>query len=219
MTELEELIPEARSPVKRITNVAVESGSDALISDRPKRSKSRALVLSQDSFESDEFLMDIDEIEKRAPEISLGVSQEEKKVLPKGVLVVDSQPDSLAAVQVMNRPILLCSQEDIDTFIDRSLMRITERDLQIKDVQTPINTDKGKDVRLEASKRLHSSCMNFISLAMCTNYYFYAPRSSIESTPSFLSTYMQQNAMISHVISYELKLYADFVFISEEEQR
>ncbi|KAJ8434371.1 hypothetical protein Cgig2_031617 [Carnegiea gigantea] len=193
MTELEELIPAARSPVKRLRNVVAESVSDALISDRPKRSRSRTSVPSQDSVESDGFLMQIDEIEKNYTgsqdkmhpfpqfgilSFSLGMSQEEKEVLPKGVLVVDSHPDSLAAaVQVMNcdmedivmecmttsaqrintpsllGPILLCSQEDNDTFIDRSLMRITERNLHVPDVQTPTNTDKGKDVLVEVPKR------------------------------------------------------------------
>ena len=60
--------------------------------------------------------------------------------------------------------------------------------------------------------------MNVILLAMCTNY-FYTPRSSIESVPFFLSAYIQQNAMISSAISYDLKLYANFVFNLEEEQR
>jgi len=89
MIELEELIPAARNPVKRLRNVASESVSDALISDRPKRLRSRTLVASQDSVESDGFLMKIDEIEKNymgsrdkmhpfpqfnIPSFSLGVS-------------------------------------------------------------------------------------------------------------------------------------------------
>ncbi|KAJ8441460.1 hypothetical protein Cgig2_008721 [Carnegiea gigantea] len=156
MTELEELIPGARNPVKRIRNVATESVSDAVISDRPKRSRSRTPVLSQDLFESDGFLMQIDDIEKN-------------------YMGSRDKPNSLAAaVQVMNRdmeeiimkcmtmsaqcistpslpdPILLCFQEDNDTFVDRSLMRIAKRDLQIPDVQTPTNTNKGKDVLVEA---------------------------------------------------------------------
>ena len=92
--------------------------SDVIINDRPKRSGSRTPVLSKDSFESDGFLMQIDKIEKNytgsrdkvhhfpqfdIPSFGLGVSQEEIEVMPKGVLVVDSQPDSLAAtMQVMN---------------------------------------------------------------------------------------------------------------------
>ncbi|KAJ8420608.1 hypothetical protein Cgig2_023942 [Carnegiea gigantea] len=151
MIELEELIPGARNPLKI---VATESVSDALISDRPKGSRSRTLF--------------------DVPSFRLGVSQEEKEVLPKGVVVVNSQPDSLAiVVQEINcdvedivmkcmttsaqcistsslpGPILLCSQEDNDAFVDRSL----------------------------------------------------------------------HNAMMSRIISYELKLYVDFVFNSEEEQR
>ncbi|KAJ8423745.1 hypothetical protein Cgig2_031335 [Carnegiea gigantea] len=193
MTELEELIPAARSPVERLRNVAAELVSDPLISDRPKRSRSRTPVPLQDSVESDGSLMQIDEIEKNytgsrdkmhhfpqfdIPSFSLRVSQEEKEVLLEGVLIVDSHPDSLiVAVLLMNRdvehivmkcmtasaqrintlslpgPILLWSQEDNDTFIDQSLMRIVARDLQVPDVQTPTNTDKGKDVLVEALKR------------------------------------------------------------------
>jgi len=118
MIELEELIPRARNALKRARNVAAESVSDTLISDSPKRSRSRIPVLSQDSFESDGFLIQIDEIEKNytgardevhdfpqfdVPSFSLGVSQEEKKALPRGVVVVHTQPDSLAiAVQIIN---------------------------------------------------------------------------------------------------------------------
>ncbi|KAJ8425615.1 hypothetical protein Cgig2_005294 [Carnegiea gigantea] len=138
MTELEELIPGARSPLKRVRNVAAESVSDALINDRSNRPRSRTLVLSQDSFESDGFPIQIYEIEKNymgsrdkvhdfpqfdVPSFSLGVSQEEKQALPEGIVVVDSQPDDLAAA------------------------------MQIPNVQTPTNTDKGKDVLVEALKR------------------------------------------------------------------
>lgn len=53
----------------------------------------------------------------------------------------------------------------------------------------------------------------------CVYYVCFAPPSSIESGPSFSSAYMQQNAVIFCAISYKLKLYADFVFNSEEEHR
>ncbi|KAJ8421246.1 hypothetical protein Cgig2_013347 [Carnegiea gigantea] len=82
--ELENLIPGASTPLKRVRKVAVESMSDALTRDRHKRSKSRTPILLQDSF-------------------SLGVSQEEKEALPEGVVIVDSQLGNLvAAVQVIN---------------------------------------------------------------------------------------------------------------------
>ena len=51
MTELEDLIPGAHNLAKRKRNVAAESVSDALISDRPKMSKSITPILSQDLFE------------------------------------------------------------------------------------------------------------------------------------------------------------------------
>ncbi|KAJ8420272.1 hypothetical protein Cgig2_014289 [Carnegiea gigantea] len=144
MTELEELIPGARSPLKRVRNVAVGSVSDALISDRPKGSRSRTLIdeIEKNYTGSRAKVHDFPQFD--VPSFSLGVSQEEKEVLLGGVVVVDSQPDS---------PILLCSQEDNDAFIDQSLIRIAEPDLQIPDVHTPNNTDKGKDVLVEASKR------------------------------------------------------------------
>ncbi|KAJ8431994.1 hypothetical protein Cgig2_005923 [Carnegiea gigantea] len=150
MTELEELIPRGHRPLKRVRNVAAESVSDALISDRPKRSRSRTPILLQDSFESEGFLMQIDEIEKNytgsrdkvhdfpqfdIPSFDLGVSQEEK-------------------------------EEDNDTFIDRSLMRIMECDLQISDVQTPTNTDKGKYVLVEAPKRRRMRPAQWITSAL-----------------------------------------------------
>ena len=69
------------------------------------------------------------------------------------------------------------------------------------------------------SSRLNSPSMSFISLAVCTNYSCHGPPSSIEFMPSLLSAYMQQNVMIFRAISYKLKLYTDFIFNSEEEQR
>ncbi|KAJ8426238.1 hypothetical protein Cgig2_018523 [Carnegiea gigantea] len=171
ITELEELIPGGCSPLKRVRKVAMESVSDAHIRDTLKRSKSRTLVLLQDSYEFEGFLMQIDAIEKHfadsrdkftIPRLSLGVSQEEKESLLEGVIIVDSEPDSLVvAVQVINCEVedvvtrcmmtsaqcistpLLCQllcfymsnnamlPEDNGAFIDRSLMRIVELDLQI----------------------------------------------------------------------------------------
>jgi len=65
--------------------------SDALIRDMPKKSKSRTHVLSQDSYESEGFLMETDAIDFMGswdtvhdypqfipPTCSLKVSQEEK---------------------------------------------------------------------------------------------------------------------------------------------
>ncbi|KAJ8437685.1 hypothetical protein Cgig2_028623 [Carnegiea gigantea] len=106
ITNLEELIHGARSALKRVRKVVAESVSDALIRDMPKRSNSRMLVLSQDSYESEGFLMQIDIIEKHfagsrdkfaIPSFSLRVSQEAKESLPEGVVTVDSQPNGLAA--------------------------------------------------------------------------------------------------------------------------
>ncbi|KAJ8420015.1 hypothetical protein Cgig2_020041 [Carnegiea gigantea] len=130
-----------------------KSVSDALIRDTRKRSKSRTPVLSQDSFESEGFLMQINVIPKHfggsrdkfaIPSFSVSVSQEKKESLPEGAVIIDSQPDSL---------IMLCSQDDNDAFIDRSLMRIIKPNLQIRDVQTTTNTDKSKAALVEAPKR------------------------------------------------------------------
>ncbi|KAJ8420427.1 hypothetical protein Cgig2_014306 [Carnegiea gigantea] len=113
MTELEELILGAHSPLKRVRKVANELVSDTLIRDRPKRSNSRTP-------KTQGLLIHIDTIEKHfmgsrdkftIPSFSLGVSQEEKKLLPEGVVVVDLHSDSLAtAVQVIN-----CDVEDVVT--------------------------------------------------------------------------------------------------------
>lgn len=103
--ELEEFIPGACGPLKRVRKVVAESVSDALIGDMPKASKSRTPVLSQDSYKSEGFLMQIDAIEKQfmgsrekvhdfpqlaIPSFILRVSQKEKEALPEGVVVVDS---------------------------------------------------------------------------------------------------------------------------------
>ncbi|KAJ8423827.1 LOW QUALITY PROTEIN: hypothetical protein Cgig2_017390 [Carnegiea gigantea] len=87
ITELEELIPRACTPLKRVRKVTAISMSDALIRETPKKSKSKTRVLSQGSYESE----------------GLRVSQEEKQTLPKGVILVDSETDiPIAEVQVLN---------------------------------------------------------------------------------------------------------------------
>ena len=52
IAEVEELIPRACTPLKRMRKVAEKLTSDALISERPNRLNSRSLVLLQDSYES-----------------------------------------------------------------------------------------------------------------------------------------------------------------------
>ncbi|KAJ8439006.1 hypothetical protein Cgig2_013002 [Carnegiea gigantea] len=103
--QMKELIPGVCTLLKRVGKVAVESTTDALISDRPKKSKSGTPVVSQDSYELEGSLIKINSIEKHfvvsrdtvhdfsqftPPSFSLGVSQEEKEALPKGVVIVDS---------------------------------------------------------------------------------------------------------------------------------
>ncbi|KAJ8425625.1 hypothetical protein Cgig2_024280 [Carnegiea gigantea] len=124
--------------------------------------------------------MQIDAIERTlwATEIWCMTFHKEKEALPEGVVIVDSQPDIIAvAVQIINYdvedvvtrcvttsaqcistpllpgPIMLCSQGDNDPFVDRSLMRIAEPDLQIRRVQTTTNTNKGKAILVKAPKR------------------------------------------------------------------
>ena len=97
----------------------MELMSNMLIQDVPKKSNSITILLSQYSYESEEFLtMEIDMIEKhfmgsqytvhdfshfKSPSFSLGVSQEKKQVLPKGVILVDLEPNiSTLEVQVLN---------------------------------------------------------------------------------------------------------------------
>ncbi|KAJ8420849.1 hypothetical protein Cgig2_023138 [Carnegiea gigantea] len=103
ITELEELIPKARSPLKRVRKVAGESVSNAIIRDTSKRSKTRTLINAIEKH----FAGSRDKVHDftlfAISNFSLGVSQEEKELLLEGVVVVDSQPDSLAgAVQVIN---------------------------------------------------------------------------------------------------------------------
>ena len=82
----------------------MESMSDAVIEDTPQKSKSRNPVLSQDSHESEGLLMKIDVIGNHfldcqytvcdlqqliPPTFTLGVSQEMKQAMPKGLVLVD----------------------------------------------------------------------------------------------------------------------------------
>ncbi|KAJ8430357.1 hypothetical protein Cgig2_020427 [Carnegiea gigantea] len=85
MIELEELLPNARVPLKRVRKTAMEATSDAIIIDTPKKSK---------MYDLPQFT---------PPSFNLGVSQEEKQALPKGVVLVDLELDILTTeVQVLN---------------------------------------------------------------------------------------------------------------------
>ena len=64
ITELEEFIPKAYNPLKKVRKIATESTSDALIDYRTYKSKSRSPIVSQGSYELEGFLMAIDAIEK-----------------------------------------------------------------------------------------------------------------------------------------------------------
>ncbi|KAJ8421370.1 hypothetical protein Cgig2_025253 [Carnegiea gigantea] len=64
IAKLKDLIPGARTTLKKVRKVPAESIGDALTRDKPWRSKSRTPVLLQDSYESEAFLMKIDAIEK-----------------------------------------------------------------------------------------------------------------------------------------------------------
>ncbi|KAJ8442715.1 LOW QUALITY PROTEIN: hypothetical protein Cgig2_011635 [Carnegiea gigantea] len=153
MTELEELIPRACSPLKRVRNVAVELVSNALINDRPKGLRSRTSVLSQESFESNGFLilMKLKRI-TWAPEIRCMTShssiypvsvleclKRRKRHCPKEFLL-------LIHIPISNTAMFLGRKQHIrsSTFNDNR---------KIPNVQTLINTDKGKDVLVEAPKR------------------------------------------------------------------
>ncbi|KAJ8430873.1 hypothetical protein Cgig2_011336 [Carnegiea gigantea] len=104
--KLEEFIHGARAPLKRVRKVAVQLTSDALIGDMTNKLKSRSWVVSQDSYESEGVLMEIDAIEKHfmgsqdtvhdflkftPPSFTPG----EKEALPKGVVIADSEPNIL----------------------------------------------------------------------------------------------------------------------------
>ncbi|KAJ8424231.1 hypothetical protein Cgig2_007457 [Carnegiea gigantea] len=88
-TELEELLPSARAPLKMVRKVAMESISDALIGDMPKKSKSRAPI---DAI-AKHFVCSRDTVRNFSqftpPNFSLGISQGKKQALPKGVILVD----------------------------------------------------------------------------------------------------------------------------------
>ncbi|KAJ8421667.1 hypothetical protein Cgig2_007972 [Carnegiea gigantea] len=91
VSKVKELLPKARTPLKKVRKVAAELMSNVLIRDMPKTSKSTVLVLSQDSYES-KGLTRLRRI-SWALEFHPWVSQEDKQALPKGVVLLDSEPN------------------------------------------------------------------------------------------------------------------------------
>ncbi|KAJ8449206.1 hypothetical protein Cgig2_021670 [Carnegiea gigantea] len=99
MTNLEELLPSTRTPPKRVRNVAVESMSDALIRDTPKKSKVEPGFSRKTSSRG----MVCDFPQFTPPNFNFRVSQEDKQALPKRVVLLDSEPDILTTeLQVLN---------------------------------------------------------------------------------------------------------------------
>ncbi|KAJ8435775.1 hypothetical protein Cgig2_019194 [Carnegiea gigantea] len=95
----------ASTSLKRVRKTTAELTSDALIRVMPKKSKSRTPILSQDLYESEGLLMEIDVIEKHF-------------ALPKGVVLVDSEPNIVAVeVQVVNH--------DMKNVLTRGIMSST----------------------------------------------------------------------------------------------
>ncbi|KAJ8426178.1 hypothetical protein Cgig2_017106 [Carnegiea gigantea] len=84
MIALEDVIPGARSPLKRLRNVVAELMGMQIDEIEKNYKSSRDKVLDFLQFD--------------VPSFGLGVSQEEKEALPKGVVVVNSQANSLVAV-------------------------------------------------------------------------------------------------------------------------
>ncbi|KAJ8426722.1 LOW QUALITY PROTEIN: hypothetical protein Cgig2_004221 [Carnegiea gigantea] len=112
ITELEEFIPRARSPLKRVRKVAMESMSDARIRDTPNTSKRFLIQINAIGMHFKGYQDKVHDFPQfTISSFSLRVSQEEKESLPKGVIIVDLQPDYLAAaVRVIN-----CDVEDVVT--------------------------------------------------------------------------------------------------------
>ena len=96
ITELEKLVPEAHASLKRVRTIAVQTTTDALFAETtlPGKSKSTKPVLSPDPYESEDFLLAVEAIEKQfltaqkskhhfpqftPPSFSLGLSQEENE--------------------------------------------------------------------------------------------------------------------------------------------
>ncbi|KAJ8431502.1 hypothetical protein Cgig2_003251 [Carnegiea gigantea] len=105
MIELEEFLLGTHVPLKRVRNPAVKLTSDALFKERPKK-----LRVETRYSHKIWFLMEIDVIKKHfmssrdtlrdfprftPPSFRLGVSQQAKWALPKGVILVDSEPNIL----------------------------------------------------------------------------------------------------------------------------
>ena len=67
ITELEKLVPEAHASLKRVRTIAVQTTTDALFAETtlPRKSKSTKLVLSPDPYESEDFLLAVELIEKQ----------------------------------------------------------------------------------------------------------------------------------------------------------
>ncbi|KAJ8430781.1 hypothetical protein Cgig2_006481 [Carnegiea gigantea] len=96
ITELEKLVPEAHASLKRVRIIAVQTTTDTLFTEitLPGKSKSTKPVLSPNPYESEDFLLAVEAIEKQfltaqktehhfpqftPPSFSLGLSQEENE--------------------------------------------------------------------------------------------------------------------------------------------
>ncbi|KAJ8425933.1 LOW QUALITY PROTEIN: hypothetical protein Cgig2_003908 [Carnegiea gigantea] len=163
--ELEKLVPEAHVSLKRNNSCADQT--DALFAETtlPGKSKSTKPVLSPDPYESEDFLLAVEAIEKQfltaqksehhfpqftPPSFSLGLSQEENEPTTTHIFIREAE-----------------HKEESVAPVTGVVIRELDIDVPLRDVQEASHVGKGKAIMEEVSRRPRARSMQCSTIQNC----------------------------------------------------
>ncbi|KAJ8435286.1 hypothetical protein Cgig2_030041 [Carnegiea gigantea] len=151
--ELEKLVPEAHASLKRVRTIAVQTTTDPLFAETtlPGKSKSTKPVLSPDPYESEDFLLAVEAIEKQFLIAQKSEHHFPQFTLPSFSLSLSQEENEPTATQLFIREVE--HQEESVVPATGVVIRELDVDVPLRDVQEASYVGKGKAIMEEVSRR------------------------------------------------------------------
>ncbi|KAJ8443849.1 hypothetical protein Cgig2_010313 [Carnegiea gigantea] len=170
ITKLEKLVPEAHASLKRVRTIAVQTTTAALFAETtlPGKSKITKPVLSPDPYESEDFLLAVDTIEKQfltsqkskhhfplftLPSFSLGLSEVENEPTVTHLFMHEAQHEE---------------ETEETTPATGVVIRELHVDVPLRNVQETSYVGKGEAIMEEVSRRPRTRSMQCSSIQVPT---------------------------------------------------
>ncbi|KAJ8430588.1 hypothetical protein Cgig2_001015 [Carnegiea gigantea] len=157
--ELEKLVPEAHASLKRVRTIAVQTTTDPLFAETtlPGKSKSTKPVLSPDPYESEDFLLAVEAIEKQFLIAQKSEHHFPQFTLPSFSLSLSQEENEPTATQLFIREVE--HQEESVVPATGVVIRELDVDVPLRDVQEASYVGKGKAIMEEVSRRPRTRSM------------------------------------------------------------